>query len=251
MRFEGMVYQTTHFGDLVVTKYISARKVHVRFINTGYETVTEISKIRNGGVKDRLAPSVFGIGVIGDALISINGKTIKEYALWHNVLLRCYDENFHHKTPSYLGCSVSNNFRYFPYFKEWCHQQIGFGLKDDNGKLFQLDKDILIQGNKIYSEDTCVFVPHEINTLFTSRKAKRGLYPIGVSYEKRVKKFQAISVFEGKSKKLGYFDCAEDAFLAYKEAKELHIKQFANKWKEQIDPRVYEALVNYQVEITD
>lgn len=248
MCFEGMVYQTTHFGDLIITKYVSARKVHVRFINTGYETTTEMGKIRNGGVKDRLAPSVFGIGVIGDAPISINGKTIKEYALWHNVLLRCYDENFHHKTPSYLGCSVSSNFRYFPYFKEWCSNQVGFNSKDENGELFQLDKDILTQGNKIYSEDTCVFVPQEINTLFTRQRVTEADSKPTPFFSKWHNRYLSRMSKFGKLVHLGTFKSQAEAFSLYKEVKEAYIKEIANKWKDQIDPRVYESLMNREVE---
>ena len=248
MCFEGMMYQTTHFGDLIITKYVSARNVHVRFINTGYETTTEMGKIRNGGVKDRLAPSVFGIGVIGDAPISVNGKTLKEYALWGNVLARCYDENFHSKVPSYLGCSVSSNFRYFPYFKDWCSKQIGFDSKDEKGRSFALDKDILVKGNKVYSEDTCCFVPQEINTLFMRKRAvgdDSKNSPFFSKYHDRY--ISRMSKF-GKFVHLGTFTSQTEAFSLYKDTKEVYIKEIANKWKDQIDPRVYDVLMNWEVQ---
>ena len=141
---------------------------------------------------------------------------------------------------------MSDNFKYYPYFKNWCSKQVGFGNKG-----WQLDKDILIKGNKIYSEDTCCFVPAEINSLFIKCDRSRGEYPIGVNYHKRDRKYVAkISRFK-EDIHLGYFYTPDEAFNAYKEAKEAYIKEVANKWKDQIDLRVYEALMNYQVEITD
>ena len=103
-----------------------------------------------------------------------------------------------------------------------CNYQIGFNSLDEEGRCFHLDKDILVKGNKLYSEDTCSFVPAEINTLFCKANKTRGRY-----------------------------NTIEEAFLAYKQAKEAYIKELANKWKDVIDPRVYEALMDYQVEITD
>jgi hypothetical protein len=115
----------------------------------------------------------------------------------------------------------------------------------------ELDKDILIKGNKIYSPDTCIFVPHEINMLFIKRNAKRGKYPIGVSYDKQKKKFEASCSINNKQKRIGRFSTAEDAFNAYKIYKEGLIKQVATIYKAKIPYELYNALINYEVEITD
>ena len=246
MKYEGKIFKTTKYGDLVVTKYINNHNVCVKFINTNYETTAHICHIRNGLVKDRLFPSLHGVGVVGDAPITVGGIVLKEYALWKRVIGRCYDSEFHKKSPTYADCSVSENFKYYPYFQEWCNKQIGF---NEDG--WHLDKDILIKGNKVYSEDTCCFVPQEINGLFIKRDAARGDLPIGVWYHKRDRKYAAqVSRFK-ENIRLGYFSTPEEAFYTYKTAKELYIKDIANKWKDQVDPRVYEVLMNYQVEITD
>ena len=246
MKYEGKIFKTTKYGDLVITKYINNHKVFVKFINTNYETTAHICHIRNGIVKDRLSPSLHGVGVVGDAPITVGGIVLKEYALWKGMIGRCYDSEFHKKSPTYADCSVSEKFKYYPYFQEWCNKQIGF---NEDG--WHLDKDILIKGNKVYSEDTCCFVPQEINGLFIKRDAARGDLPIGVWYHKRDRKYAAqVSRFK-ENIRLGYFSTPEEAFYTYKTAKELYIKDIANKWKDQVDPRVYEALMNYQVEITD
>ena len=137
-------------------------------------------------------------------------------------------------------------FHKYSHFKEWCNKQVGF---DQDG--WQLDKDILVKGNKVYSPNTCVFVPKEINCLIIHRKSVRGEYPIGVTFDPKIGKFRSQMNRGGKKTHMGLFSYPEEAFYAYKEAKEDYIKEVANKWKDQIDHRVYKALMNYQVEITD
>ena len=206
---------------MVIIQYNGCYDVKVKFLDTGYETTTEFSSIKKGGVRDRLLPSVYGIGVIGDEKVTENGYLLREYRLWQGMLGRCYDEKAHVRLPTYQDCSVSINFTRFSYFKDWCHNQIGFNYLDDVGKLFHLDKDILIKGNKVYSEDTCCFVPHEINTLLLQGSHRKDSLPLGVSYRHDMKKFRAR---HGKVL-VGWFDTEVEAFQAYKEAKESYIKE--------------------------
>ena len=114
-----------------------------------------------------------------------------------------------------------------------------------------LDKDILFKGNKVYSPETCCFVPHAINTLLLSKKADRGDYPIGVSYEKDKKKFRAEMSFMGRQIKLGTFDTAESAFARYKEYKEDFIQDLAEQYRDEIPDKIYKAMINWKIEIVD
>lgn len=182
--------------------------------------------------------------------VGVNDKkshwNTKEYFLWNDMLRRCYSKAYHSKKPTYIGCEVSENFKSFSYFYDWCQNQIGFGLPE-----WDLDKDILIKGNKVYSEDNCVFVPNEINSLLVSCERKRGEYPIGVCFHKRVGKFNSKISIRKKRKHIGYFDTPLDAFIAYKAEKEKHIKEIVRPYLGSIDDRAYKALMNYTVEITD
>lgn len=163
------------------------------------------------------------------------------------MLKRCYSNAYKKRQPTYEGCEVSNNFKSYEYFYEWCNKQVGFNNKD-----WQLDKDLLTKGNKVYSENTCIFIPAEINLLLVKREALRGTHPIGVRWHKRDKAFVAkVNKNKGKQEFLGYFNTELEAFNAYKEAKEAFVKEQDEKWESQIDPRAYNALMNYQVEITD
>lgn len=175
----------------------------------------------------------------------------KEHSLWRSMLARCYKERNLVKKPAYRGCEVSDNFKNYTYFYEWCNKQIGFKSLDENERVFALDKDLLVKGNKVYSEDTCVFVPMEINNLIVKSNSIRGDYPIGVVYDKDRDKFQTKLWIDNKPKFLGRFETVEEAFEKYKEYKEAHIKVVAEKWKHLIDSRAYDALMKYEVEVTD
>ena len=244
----GKVCKSLNSGDFKILKYNDTANVVIQFLKTGYETTVELGNIKKGYVKDPYSPSVYGIGVFGTKYPSrVNGVKTKEYKLWHSMLVRCYSDTIKKKHQTYIGCEVSDNFKSYEYFYEWCQKQIGFGNKS-----WHLDKDLLIKGNKVYSEGTCVFLPQEVNTLLTKRTASRGEYLIGVSWSKTSKAFVAtVAKNKGKTEHLGYFNTELEAFNAYKQAKEFFVKGQAEKWKSQIDIRAYEALMNYTVDIDD
>ena len=235
-------------GDFKILKYNDKTNVEIQFIKTGFETVVELGNIRNGNVKDPYSPSVYGVGILGTKYqTKFNGVNAKEYKLWKSMLTRCYSDTYKKKQLAYEGCEVSDNFKSYEYFYEWCHYQTGFG--NDS---WHLDKDLLIKGNKIYSENTCIFLPQEINKVLTKSTVSRGKHLIGVYWCNTNKAFKAqVNKNKGKQEYLGYFNTELEAFNAYKQAKESFIKEQANKFKSQIDPRAYEALMNYAVEITD
>ena len=177
-------------------------------------------------------------------------KGNRSYTVWQSMLQRCYSKSYLARKPTYKDCTVSSNFKNFEYFHDWCSRQVGFNTKDHVGISFALDKDILVRGNKQYSEDTCCFVPQEINNLFTGNNMNNVL-PRGVYRNVRGKPFRVRIYVDGKRKGLGSFNTVEEAFLVYKQAKEERIMYFANKWKDQIDPKVYTALTTWDVRITD
>lgn len=146
--------------------------------------------------------------------------------------------------PTYVDCDSSENFKDFQYFAEWCNNQIGW-----NDYKFQLDKDLLVKGNKLYSEDNCVFLPSYINNfIVVQKKGIQGL-PAGIFFCDRHCGFR--SVLANKGGELMTFNSAEEAWEFYKRTKENLAKELAQQYKFRIDPRAYEALNNYVVEITD
>lgn len=191
-------------------------------------------RINNG---DPYTPSAYGIGYMGEGSYSSseNGIPTKCYKQWNSMLLRCYDEKHLVRYPTYRGCSVSEEWHNFQNFAKWYEKYYIEG--------YALDKDILIKGNKVYGPTTCCFIPAEINSMF---KVYNRTYPTGV--QKVGKKFRAYICTHVETINLGHFLTVEEAFNAYKIAKEKHIKIIAEKYRSVIDVRVYECLINYQIE---
>ena len=156
------------------------------------------------------------------------------YCKWSNMLIRCYSENLPGWCPTYADRSVCDEWLYFSNFKAWMEQQ------DWEGK--QLDKDLLVPGNKVYSPQTCVFVSQVVNTFLTERASDRGDYPIGVSLDKGTGKFksQCRNPFTLKKEYLGSFLCEEGAHNTWLEKKLEHAKALAAL---QTDERVATALI--------
>lgn len=157
------------------------------------------------------------------------------YMHWYLMLSRCYYDKALRLNPSYSDVRVCDEWLTYSNFKKWFDEHYVEG--------WQLDKDILVKGNKVYSPDTCCFVPKQINSLFIRHKKKKDSLPIGVS--KRGKKYVSML----SMKYLGRFDTPEEAFDAYKMAKEAHIKEMADKWKDKLDPKVYNTLYNWEMEL--
>ena len=244
----GTAYQSKNSGCFTITSYLDSYNIGIKFVNTGFEMVARLECVKDGEVKDRLSPSVYSVGVVGTKYqIRVSGVLAKEYELWKSMLRRCYSDNSKKKRPTYEGCEVSENFKSYEYFYEWCNKQIGFSNKG-----WQLDKDLLVKGNKIYSEGSCVFIPKEVNTLLTKRGVSRGEHLIGVYWHNTKKAFVAqVRKNKGKSEPLGLFNTELEAFKAYKQAKESFVKEQAEKWKDKIDERAYNALMNYEVSVDD
>ena len=244
----GKVCKSKSSGDFKILKYNDSGNVEIQFLKTGFEKSVQLVQVKSGNVKDHYSPSVFGVGVLGTKYqSSVNGIHTKEYMLWCHMLERCYSDTYQKEQPTYEGCEVSDNFKSYEYFYEWCHKQVGF---DNQG--WHLDKDLLVKGNKVYSESTCVFIPREINQILVKSTASRGKYLIGVCWDKTKKAFKAsVNKNKGKQAYLGLFNTEIEAFKAYKQAKEAFIKEQANKWKDNIDIRAYDALMNYEVNIDD
>ena len=178
---------------------------------------------------------------------NVDGKNVKEYQLWQDMLIRCFSEKYQTRRPTYKGCNVSDNFLNYSFFYDWCQKQIGFGKVDEKGRYWQLDKDLLFVGNKTYSETTCVFVPQEINSFFTDSGKARGEYPIGVYFDKQKGKFKAYCTVNGKIQHLGYFNTPQEAFTVYKPFKEDLCKQLALKWQHEIDERLFNAMMKWSI----
>lgn len=160
----------------------------------------------------------------GDWVRSFRDCGVKKITIsgvrYGNIKSRCMECGAEQsRRPRYIGCV--NGFTGFQEFVEWHRAQVGYISTD-----FQIDKDILFKGNLIYSPETCVLVPRQLNMLVVSEKGKRGEFPLGVTYDKTRKMFVAKMSVCRKTAVIGCsYTTPEEAFVAYKHAKENYIKQ--------------------------
>jgi hypothetical protein len=174
-------------------------------------------------------------------MATCDGEFTPEYRYYSDMKSRL------RRNAAYKDYTLSEAFESFQFFAEWCNRQVGFDCRDDNGELFALDKDIL-SPSKVYSEDTCVFVPRRINGFMVDHRSRRGAYPIGVDFNKRAQKYRArCADTYGGSAWLGWYESADAAHLAYKRKKEELAKLLASQYKGRVDERVVEALSNFTV----
>ena len=195
---------------------------------------------------------ICGVGVNDyEGVIRSQGEIMYEYVVWSDMIRRCYSVKERSRLPTYAGYQAEPYFHYFTNFLNFIKTLKGFNQCDEKGKVFEMDKDLLIKGNTIYSRSSICFLPSEVNKFLTKSNKSRGNCPIGVSYNKCVGKYVAYINLEGKLKHLGCFNNQHDAFHTYKLAKENRAKELAEKWKHAIDERAYEALMSYTVYTSD
>ena len=249
----GEEYYNKYGYHMVITKYNSAADLEVTFDN-GYVAKTTFKMVKNGWVKNKLSASVLHQGIVGNQKISNNSKVIKEYRAWQGMLVRCFSDDYKAKKPTYKDVTCCKEWLNFENFLTWVKNQENYSYYQENNVNWQLDKDILIKGNKIYSPETCSIVPLRVNNLFLKSGSVRGPYPIGVTYDKIAKCFSSRCCLKnGKRKKHSGFKNPTDAFYSYKKDKENVIKQIAEEEyaKNSISRKCYESMMKYQVEITD
>lgn len=167
------------------------------------------------------------------------------YNTWAGMLDRCCSGRSRYTT--YKDCIVCEEWLIYSNFRRWFNN-----TKNGYKKGFHLDKDILVKGNKVYSPTTCCFVPPHLNEIIVNNKSARGEYPLGVRLTK-ARRYAAYIYRNGKQRHLGVFDTLGEAFAAYKSAKEAYIKEIATEYfsRGEITKYVYNALMRYEVEITD
>lgn len=193
---------------------------------------------------------VYGVGINDANYVVVKRETIsyvagkrkmravwrcQYYQAWDNMLKRCYSAELQERQPTYKGCSVTEDWLTFSNFRAWMETQ------DWEGK--HLDKDLLFEGNKVYSPETCVFVTRSVNNFTTDRGAARGEWLIGVSWDKTSGKFrsQCCNPFTKKQEHLGLFDSEQEAHNAWKKRKLELAHELAAI---QTDPRVAKALID-------
>ena len=258
MREGQHMFNSAGFGGTCIN-YINNDHIIIQFDNSDITLNTKWAYFKNGKFNSPFDKNKFG-GYLGmETMVGPDGKTLPEYELWMSMLKRCYSESIKKNRPTYDEVICCEEWICFKDFKKWVEEQPNYTKWKNDTKNWCLDKDILAEQNhykkRIYSPETCCLVPSCVNALFIKVDALRGEYPIGVYFNNKKSKFvaQCRNQFTKKYVWLGYFDNPEEAFLAYKTYKEKMIKQMAEQEYSlgNITQPCYEAMINYEVLITD
>ena len=216
--------------------YKNNNMVMVRF-EDGYLKVVSYLNFKKGKVKNPYLPTFFNVGYLGDEKIY---KKDNSYSIWYHMLSRCYNEKAdNYKWYGESGITVCEEWHNYSNFKKWYNENIY-----ESDEKLNLDKDILIKGNKIYSPETCIFVPQRINILFREFENK---FP---TLEERSNGTFAIRIrMNGISKRISGFETKEKAWGYYLKEKQQIIKNIAEEYKDKIPNKLYDRLLEISFKI--
>lgn len=243
----GDIFKTNEGGSVTVIEVIMPSKLVVEFnCPYGHKRVIARCHLVVGAMKNPYKPSNYGVGFIGSGKYKLQdskGVATRCTNMWRNMLKRCYNQSSLSANPSYIGCTVHPDWHNYQVFSEWYYTQ------EFKGKGYQLDKDILVRGNKVYSPDTCAIIPEDINLLLFKKENNRGLYMLGVEHrvDGRDLCYMSRMTKNNKACHLGSFATELEAHQAYVIAKEAYVKEVAEKYKNSMDRKVYHALMNWRV----
>lgn len=222
----------TSTGEFEVI-HIDRQRVTVRY-EDGWTTVATKGNVIKGSVRNPYAKTMYGVGFRGEGPYTMHKQLA--HSKWGGMMTRCYDEQYSLDHPTYEKAICHVDWHNYQNFCKWAHEQIGFGVKG-----FDLDKDLLVKGNKEYGPDTCVFLPQELNKILGNTGPERGISTRPDLNGKWMARYNSV---DGEI----YLGCHEKqkALAIYQEYKLKYLKERALHWKDQIDPRAFKALMEYK-----
>lgn len=233
---------TSNTGQMAaITELPKGKFALITFKDTGYSYLVNRGNLSKGSFRDPLAQTIYNIGYTGVGEYS-PGKNRRTFNVWVKMIERCYSETCQKRTPTYIGCSVSEDWYNFQNFASWYTNHPGSALQG-----YELDKDLLFSGNKIYSAKTCTLIPKAINIALQEHRSNCGKYPPGVYYKKTNKNFIAqLAYGDGVQKHLASCSTPEQAREIYLKAKKEHLKYLAEFYSNEITHEAYTALLNWE-----
>ena len=240
----GDTFLTKRCGICTVIEYVSYVEVYVKF-EDGNIVKTRVQSLGKGHCRNLNSKLVLGVG-INDMLGAEKTKEfIKQRQMWFGVLQRCFSIKLLERRPTYKNCKVSESWLWLSNFIKDIKSIENYEKSLNEG--WQLDKDLLSNEGKLYSKDTCCFIPRSLNLVLSSYPKKLNGLPKGVKLSKGGRYF-AILQKEGNQIFLGSYDSVEEASRVYNIAKKEHLLNIADSIKDIVPENVYKALVNFNLE---
>ena len=221
----GQIIRSNSHGDFKVIGVFGSRNVSIQFVDTGTE-VHRLQKanVLRGNVHDPMVPTFLGLGYLGSDGMT---KDKAAYNCWSSMLTRCYSESYHSTRETYRDCEVDPSWLNLTTFRKW--------FEKNHIKGYHLDKDLLVQGNRLYSEHTCSFIPQEVNVAIVDKGQVIDGCEAGVS-KRRVKckiEYNGLYNVQFGGKYLGRTRDLDETNSLYKEYKKLYFEEMASKYEEQ------------------
>ena len=240
----GDTFLTKRCGICTVIEYVSYVEVYVKF-EDGNIVKTRVQSLGKGHCRNLNSKLVLGVG-INDMLGAEKTKEfIKQRQMWFGVLQRCFSIKLLERRPTYKNCKVSESWLWLSNFIKDIKSIENYEKSLNEG--WQLDKDLLSNEGKLYSKDTCCFIPRSLNLVLSSYPKKLNGLPKGVKLSKGGRYF-AILQKEGNQIFLGSYDSVEEASRVYNIAKKEYLLNIADSVKDVVPENVYKALVNFNLE---
>ena len=241
-------YSRSHIGEEHITKQGYTCEVidggsefHKCTIKIeSYIIEAKYSNVKNGRVRYPYHKSVFGIGYFGEGEYKsrINRELSASYSKWIGMLQRCYDKNYELKQPTYKDVTVCEQWHNFQIFANWFYNESNY----QDG--WELDKDILSEDDKIYSPETCIFLPKELNGFIANERnaTNQSSKYSGVCFNKKEKKFKARLQVDKKRKVLGVFNNTpfgeKRAAAAYRKARRIEVEKMKEKYRDVLPEKI-------------
>ena len=228
----GEVNFNTYGHKMKVISYKSEKDIEVLF-EDGYIKRCSYGRFKSGNVKNNFMPSKYGVAYIGNTDTKDGGIEKTSYRTWVGILDRVFDG----KLKSYDNVCISKEWLSYENFEIWYNKNM---YNIENEKMC-IDKDILSNENKIYSEDTCIIIPERINNILINFYNKES----GITYRNRVEKYEvSCRDFDGKKKYLGYYEDKDEAISIYRRFKINTIIEVLNSYKDKLPKNVYNLIIN-------
>ena len=234
---------------MTIIHYRNCSDIDIQF-SDGTIANTTYYYFLKGSVPNYNIPSYLCIGYLGYGKYKSRKNNTKtdEYIKWGSMLTRCYSEKLKERR-NYIECTVCDEWHNFQNFAEWYNDH-KYYLPDVD--ILDLDKDIKIKGNKVYSPDTCILIPKRLNSIILNRHNDRGKECIGVFYNHKTGKYiSSCNMLNSNQRYLGSFNTEKEAFDIYKKTKEHEIQLALELYKKYLPIEVYNAILNYKIEIDD
>lgn len=246
-RFNNLIGEERVMKGGKIAKIVECRTLHdltVEF-GDGHRSHTTYENFSEGRINHPYDKTVFGVGYLGVGPYRCDeGPGAKSYYTWHSMLKRAYDQESRHIYPTYKDVDVCEEWHNFQNFAKW-HEENCYEIE---GRRMHLDKDLKanLVGPKVYSPETCLYLPDHLNLQFQMKEGVNGL-PRGV--QKRVGKEVTryhVTVRVGDGTLTKTFDTVEEAEAWYKEQKTKRVHDLATEIRDQLPVDVYEAVMNWR-----